>query len=205
MKKEVYVSIDIEATGPVPGPYSMLSLGAAAFIPGTPNDRTPIATFEVNLQELPGADWHPDTLEWWKKFPDALAHATTGPIHPEEAMFRLDAWTRSLPGKPVMVVYPTWDYLWVYWYLMRFLGQSPFGLAALDIKSFAFQRVAPPRRGPNPSFHATSKKNMPKWWFEGDIPHTHKALDDAIGQGVIFINIMRDIGRTWPSVQKSNT
>ena len=29
--EECYVSIDIEADGPIPGTYSMLSLGAAAF------------------------------------------------------------------------------------------------------------------------------------------------------------------------------
>jgi len=32
-KKEIYVSIDIEADGPIPGPYSMLSIGAVAFTP----------------------------------------------------------------------------------------------------------------------------------------------------------------------------
>ena len=28
---EIYVSIDVEADGPIPGDHSMLSLGAAAF------------------------------------------------------------------------------------------------------------------------------------------------------------------------------
>lgn len=190
MKQEIYVSADIEATGPIPGPYSMLSLGCAAFVPG---NLAPISTFEVNLQELPGADWHPDTYNWWQRFPEALAYSTANPVHPEEAMFRLDAWAKGLPGKPVLVVYPTWDYLWIHWYAMRFLGQSPFGLAALDIKSMAFTRVKPPGKGPNPSFHATSKKNMPSRWFEGDIPHTHKAVEDAVGQGVIFINMLQEI------------
>lgn len=190
VKQEIYVSVDIEATGPIPGPHSMLSLGAAAFVPG---NRTPIATFEVNLEELPGSSWNKDTATWWEKFPEALAHSTKDPLHPEEAMFKFEAWVQSLPGKPVMVVYPTWDYLWVHWYLMRFLGQSPFGLAALDIKSMAYTRVQPPRKGPNPSFHATSKKNMPSRWFEGDVPHTHKAVEDAVGQGVIFINMLQEI------------
>lgn len=190
MKQEIYVSMDMEATGPIPGPYSMLSLGCAAFFPGS---RTPVSTFEVNLQELDGAGWHPDTLEWWKKFPEALAHSTADPLPPAEAMQRLEAWTATLPGKPVMVVYPTWDYMWINWYLMRFLGRTPYGLAALDIKSMAFTRVQPPRKGPNPSFHGTSKKNMPSRWFEGDVPHTHKAIEDAIGQGILFVNILREI------------
>ena len=29
--KEIYISVDIETDGPIPGPNSMLSFGAAAF------------------------------------------------------------------------------------------------------------------------------------------------------------------------------
>jgi len=36
------------------------------------------------------------------------------------------------------------------------------------------------------------KKRMPKHWFEGAPPHTHDGLDDAIGQGVLFINMLND-------------
>ncbi len=35
------------------------------------------------------------------------------------------------------------------------------------------------------------KRNMPKRWFD-DLPHTHKALDDAIGQGALFCNILAE-------------
>ena len=46
---ECYVSIDIEADGPVPGLHSMLSLGAAAFTSeGVLGD-----TFSVNLESAP--------------------------------------------------------------------------------------------------------------------------------------------------------
>jgi hypothetical protein len=30
---------------------------------------------------------------------------------------------------------------------------------------------------------------MPKRWFEGNRRHTHEALDDAIGQGELFIKM----------------
>ena len=35
---------------------------------------------------------------------------------------------------------------------------------------------------------------MPKRWFKGAPKHTHKAIDDAIGQGVLFVNMMSDDG-----------
>ena len=40
-------------------------------------------------------------------------------------------------------------------------------------------------------FRETTKKRMPKAWFD-DLPHTHKALDDAIEQGALFCNILAD-------------
>ena len=36
-------------------------------------------------------------------------------------------WIKSLKGKPVFVAYPAgFDFLFVYWYLIRFVGESPF-------------------------------------------------------------------------------
>ena len=48
---EIYVSTDVEADGPIPGPHSMLSFGSAAFFP----DKTLHTTFSANLELLPGA------------------------------------------------------------------------------------------------------------------------------------------------------
>ena len=46
-------------------------------------------------------------------------------------------------------------------------------------------------------FREATKRNMPKRWFLVDgkaPPHTHDALDDAIGQGVLLMNILTDNG-----------
>ncbi len=59
---EVYVSTDVETDGPIPGPHSMLSVGSAAYLA----DKTLIGTFSVNLETLPGATGHPETMVWWK-------------------------------------------------------------------------------------------------------------------------------------------
>jgi hypothetical protein len=40
-------------------------------------------------------------------------------------------------------------------------------------------------------FRDTVKRNMPRSWFD-DLPHTHKALDDAIEQGALFCNMLRE-------------
>ena len=66
---EIYVSTDVEADGPIPGPHSMLRLGSAAFHA----DGTELGTYSANLELLPGACGHPDTMKWWKKKPEAWA------------------------------------------------------------------------------------------------------------------------------------
>ncbi len=183
---EIYVSIDIEADGPIPSANSMLSIGAAAFRRGS---TSPISTFEANLEPLPGAGQDPDTMAWWSRFPEAWTHVTTGAVPAEGGMTSFKRWANDLPGKKVMVVYPTWDFMWVHWYLCRFTGDGkPFGIGALDIKSMLFAGGAISR-----DFKGVSKRRMPKHYFEGAPPHTHKALDDAIGQGVLFVNALADV------------
>ena len=92
-------------------------------------------------------------------------------------------WLKSLNGEPVFVAYPAaYDFMFVYWYMMRFVGESPFSFSALDIKTYAMVVLGTNYRG-------ATKKNMPKEWFD-PLPHTHTALDDAIEQGALFCNIL---------------
>lgn len=176
---EIYVSTDVETDGPIPGPHSMLSFGSAAYTA----DKRLVATFSANLETLPGASGHPDTMAWWRTQPEAWASCRADLRHPAEAMPAYAAWLKSLPGKPVFVGYPAgFDFLFVYWYLIRFAGESPFSFSALDVKSYAMAVLGT-------DYRKTVKRNMPRAWFD-DLPHTHKALDDAIGQGALFCNIL---------------
>jgi hypothetical protein len=176
---EVYVSTDIEADGPIPGPNSMLSFASAAFLA----DKTLVGTFTANLVTLPGAQGDPETMEWWRTQPEAWAACRAGPREPAAVMPEYVAWLKSLPGRPVFVGYPAaYDFLFVYWYLIRFAGESPFSHSALDIKSFAMAVLGT-------GYRDAVKRNMPREWFE-KLPHTHVALDDAKGQGILFCNML---------------
>jgi hypothetical protein len=178
---ETYVSTDIEADGPIPGPHSMLSLGSAAYAP----DKKLLSTFEVNLETLPGAAPHPVQAAWWARNPEAWAACRRDPQDPGQALPRYVAWLKTLPGKTVFVGYPAaYDFLFVYWYLMRFAGESPFTHQALDVKSYAMAVL----RRPYTECH---KKNFPERWFD-PLPHTHVALDDALEQGTLFCNMLRE-------------
>ena len=177
---EIYLSTDVETDGPIPGPHSMLSFASAAYT----GEKELIATFSANLETLPDAVAHPETTAWWATQPEAWAACRTNPEAPATAMARYVRWIRSLPGRPVFVAYPAgFDFLFVYWYLMRFVGESPFSHSALDMKSFAMALLGK-------GYRESTKRNMPKTWFDA-LPHTHIALDDAIEQGALFCNMLQ--------------
>ncbi|MCB0324522.1 MAG: 3'-5' exoribonuclease [Bdellovibrionales bacterium] len=183
-RTEIYVSTDIEADGPIPGQNSMLSFGSAAYLA----DKTLVATFSANLALLPKATPDPKTMKWWDSQPEAWRAARESPREPAEAMTEYVAWLKKLPGRPVFVAYPAaYDFMFVYWYLMRFVGESPFSHSALDIKTYAMALL---KKG----YRDSTKRNMPKQWFDKH-QHTHRALDDAIEQGALFCNMLKENGK----------
>lgn len=133
-REEIYVSTDIEADGPIPGQNSMLSFGSAAY----KSDKTLIDTFSANLKQLPEAKEDSSTMKWWKTQPEAWKACREDIQEPEAVMKNYLAWLKKLPGKPVFVGYPAaYDFMFVYWYLIQFTGESPFSHSALDIKTYA--------------------------------------------------------------------
>jgi len=209
LKPEIYISIDIEADGPIPGDNSMLSLGAAAFIldPKVTDPKCEVHTylmadgrctcpgwsitgrFQANLEALPGATPNHDTMQWWSTQPDAWDACRKNLQPPEQAMAKFKAWVIEIAkdGPVVLAGYPvTYDFNFVYWYTIHFCGfPAPFGFQGLGIKTLAADRMGC-------SYKHATKKNMPKRWFVGAPKHTHEALDDAIGQGVLLMNILKE-------------
>ena len=177
---EVFISTDVETDGPIPGPHSMLSFGSAAFT----EDGKMIGVFQANLTTLEGATGHPKTMDWWKTQPKAWDACRKDLQAPEKAMRAYVAWVAGLPGKPVFVAYPAgFDFLFMYWYLIRFTGESPFSFSALDIKTYAMAVL-------KSGYRESTKRNYPKSWFS-KTEHNHEALTDAIGQGELFVNMRK--------------
>lgn len=184
MAKEIYVSTDVEADGPIPGPYSMLQFGSAAFrLDGTSG----IQTFHANLELLQGASQHPATMKFWSENQKAYDGTRVGIEPPALVIPRYVKWLQALPGKVVFVGYPAcYDFMWVYWYLMKFAGESPFSHSGLDIKTAAMMVL-------KKNYRDSTKKGMPSQWFSKK-PHTHNGLDDALEQGELFVNMMHQAG-----------
>lgn len=180
--REIYISTDIESDGPIPGEYSMLSFGSAAYL----EDKTLISTFSRNLNLLPNAKQDPDTMAWWyqERNRDAWNAHRKNTFNPSTAMHEYVKWIKGLSGNPVFVAYPAgFDFTFIYWYLMKFVGESPFSFSAIDIKTYAMSLLDLPYR-------QCTKKNMPKSWFDPSVTHDHIAINDAIEQGALFCNML---------------
>jgi len=168
--REVYISVDIEAAGPTPATYSMLSLGAVAV--DDPQSTFYIELRPVNDKSVPAAmKVVGRTLEEFKR---------TG-RDPKEAMIAFRDWLHSVAkrGKPVFVGFnATFDWAFVNFYFHQYLGENPFGFGGIDIKSYYMGMTGCAWEDTRSSRIASE--------FKGTSSHTHQALDDAVEQGEMF-------------------
>ncbi len=213
-KSELYFSIDVETNGPIPGPYSMLSIGAAAFLEnGNMLEETfsanlePLATNKESLPEVLSfyedddgvKEGHPDTIKWLhgKKRKQAYLALQEGQKSPANAMREFADWVRRLAdehnARPVFVSFSSFDFMFLHWYLFYFLGdegKALFSHSGLDIKTFAMATLSNSELKVFP-FKETVPTNMPDRWTK-HLRQNHIALDDAVDQGKLFMEILGD-------------
>lgn len=185
---DVYFSVDVETDGPIPGRFSMLSFAlvyAGAFdgkiFYQPPEYKTHFYTemrpifseFEVEAMQVNGLDRNELILKG---------------ANPYDAMTNAASWVESIVGKaePVFVAYPlSFDWTWMYWYFVQFSASgSPFGFSkCFDIKTAMALTLGR-------TIRSVGKERIPNV-LKSKSPHTHNALDDAIGQAELFSNIFR--------------
>jgi DNA polymerase III alpha subunit (gram-positive type) len=187
INNELYVSVDIEANGPIPGEYSMLSFGSAVF----DSSGKIIDKFQANLDELPGAKRDEATMLWWQTVPQAWELCRKDTYKPEIAMKSYLEHLLYIKQKTsqnlVCIGYPvTYDFMFIYWYLIKFTGKSPFSFSGLDIKTLSMALM-------KSTYQKATKKYMPGELFNKEFKHNHTALDDAIEQGYLFCNMLKKL------------
>jgi DNA polymerase III epsilon subunit-like protein len=191
--RELYISVDVEPDGHVPGASSIVSLGAcAAAIRGEdgavaaldPEAQTfyavlrPITDSYVE-KALRVTGFDRDTLER-----DGRA--------PEEALPQFAAWVDRLAAEhdaqPVLAAYPL-GFVWHFtqYYLHEYAGRSPFGQSAhYDMKT-AYAALA------GGAVRDAIKRRMPSALVGPKDSKTHHALDDAKGHVDLLLGLLR-----WP-------
>lgn len=171
---ECYISVDVEASGPIPGEYSMLSIGAC--IVGDTEKR-----FYSELKPI-SDKYTKRALEVCGLSMEGLREKGEEPV---AAMRRFAGWASNVSnGKaPVFCSFGTFDWMFVKWYLIKFTGEGIFGPNGLDMKSYYSGMM-------NVGFTQARKKFMDER-LKPKRKHTHNALDDAIEQAELFENFLK--------------
>jgi DNA polymerase III epsilon subunit-like protein len=162
-----YFSVDIEADGPAPGLYSMVSFGAVLV--------------DSNLNKTFYAEIKPISERW---IPDALAvsgfsrEQTLSFEDPKEAMIRFEAWiNQASKGRPIFIAdNPGFDFAFINYYFHALLGRNPFG--------FSSRRIG--------DLYCGSKLDtFAKWKHLRKTGHSHNALDDAMGNAEAILEMQK--------------
>ncbi len=176
--REIFVSVDIETSGPIPGEYSLLSIGAcSAFDPdnGFTVEVKPINDkFDAKALEVTGL---------------SMKELSERGLDPAAAMTAFSDWLASLSHSGETLVFvgfnAPFDWSFVNYYFHHFTGKNPFGFTALDIKALYMGATGCTWRDTRPSKIAEHLKP--------GLSGTHEALRDAQYQAEIFRLIWRDI------------
>lgn len=170
-KREVFVSVDVETSGPIPGEYSMLTVGACL----VDDDGQ---TFSAALKPI-SRNADPKALDVTGLSLDDLQVRGE---EPAAAMRRFAVWLAGVVGEDATPVFvglnASFDWSFVNYYFHRFTGANPFGFAALDIKSFYM--------GAASSCWEDTKSSRMQQRLRPKTKANHDAVHDAIYQAELF-------------------
>ena len=169
-EQDILVSVDVETSGPIPGEYSLLTIGACA-IDGDD-------VFSCELKPLnDNAD--PRAMEVVGLSLDGLRQTGLAPL---QAMSNFASWLDGLQlgaGSLVFVgLNAPFDWSFVNYYFHRFMHRNPFGYTALDIKAYYMGVTG--CRWTDATSSAMSKALRPQ-----KAPD-HDALHDALFQAELY-------------------
>jgi DNA polymerase III epsilon subunit-like protein len=175
--ESAFVSVDVEAAGPHPSGYSLLSIGACLIF-------EPDEGFYVEFQPIHDAA-DPQAMAVNRL---SLSRLRREGVPPHQAMEDLQGWlSKAAPGQqPVFVAFNApFDWMFVNDYFHRFLSQNPFGHTALDMKAL-FMGLA------SADWQATSMSDVARHYGVA-LRLSHHALRDAQDQASLFRRMMEDL------------
>jgi DNA polymerase III epsilon subunit-like protein len=183
----LYFSVDVEASGPVPGLYNLVSIGAVPVVRAGDSHRPSDERFYVELKPIGGG---------FEKEAMAVHGISRGHLeeHGTEAsrgMRDLAAFVeeRCRPGRARAVFVghnAVFDWSYISYYFTLFKIPNPFGYKALDIKALAMGRL---RIG----WFDTSKENLETLLPSiprQDLKQAHRADYDALYQAHILCALL---------------
>lgn len=159
--------VDIEADGPIPGDYSMVSFGAIIVEPSLSRK------FYGQLKPI-SDKWEPEALtvsgftrEETLKFDD-----------PKVVMGSFDKWlAENSQGRPLFISDNNgFDWQFINWYFHHFIGKNSFGHSSMNLGSF---------------YKGLVKDTTLNFKHLRKTKHTHHPVDDARGNAEAFLELIK--------------
>lgn len=162
-----YFSVDIEADGPIPGPYSMVSFGAVVVEPGLSR------TFYRELCPI-SEKWVPEALA----VSGFSREQTLKFDFPGKIMAEFEDWVnQNSRGRPIFIAdNPGFDFAFINFYFHTFIGRNPFGFSSRRIGDL---------------YCGAKLDTFAKWKHLRETQHSHNALDDAKGNAEAIIKMQK--------------
>ncbi len=165
-----YIMVDVETDGPIPGDYSLISLGAVRV------DEALDKTFYGRLRPISD-----------RFVPEALAvsgytrEETLQFEEPAEVMRGFKAWlAQTCRDRPVFISDNNgFDWMFVCWYFHHFLGENPFGHSSQNLGSL---------------YKGLVKDTFQNFKHLRRTAHTHHPVDDAKGNAEALLAMKKEMG-----------
>ena len=162
--------MDVEADGPIPGDYSMISFGAVVV--------------EPSLKKKYSACLRPISNNWLPKALN-ICHFTREETlsFPDPAKVMLDyaRWIQSVSsGVPHFISDNNgFDWQFINWYFIHFMKENPFGYTSTNLGSL---------------YKGIVKNTFAGFKHLRKTEHTHKAIDDALGNAEALLELKNVFG-----------
>ena len=161
--------VDVEADGPIPGDYSMVSLGAVVV------DASLDRTFYGRLRPI-SDKWVPEALA----VSGFSREATLAFDDPRTVMASFAEWLDATCGGRMHFISDNngFDWQFVNWYFHHFLGTNPFGFSSQNLGSL---------------YKGLAKDTFKTFKHLRKTRHTHHPVDDARGNAEALLT-MKEMG-----------
>ena len=165
-----YIMVDIEADGPIPGDYSMISFGAVLVEEGLTR------TFYGKLKPISD-----------KFIPEALAvsgHSREETLtfdDPLLVMTEFKTWLKKVcTDRPIFISDNNgFDWMFICWYFHHFLEENPFGFSSQNLGSL---------------YKGLEKDTFKTFKHLRTTQHTHNPLEDALGNAGALLILKKEYG-----------
>jgi DNA polymerase III epsilon subunit-like protein len=182
----VYFSVDVEASGPVPPEYNLVSIGAVEVRP-------------AGSEHVMGQEFYIELKPIFPGFrPSSMAvhgipreHLEKDGVESKEAMQRFADWTKSCLKEDEKAVFVghnvVFDWAYINYYFQHFRIENVFGYKAIDSKSLAMGVLGISWWDSNKEFLL---QKIPGLIGLGSDESAHNALHDARFQARILIALL---------------